>query len=72
MGLVTEFQLASLHDRLGKLLTVYAATGIDALLLKGAGLAYSAYEAPVERPMGDIDLLVRPEVAERAWRLALA
>jgi Uncharacterised nucleotidyltransferase len=72
MGLVTEFQLASLHERLGKLLALLASNGIDALLLKGAGLAYSAYSSLEERPMGDIDLLVHPEVADRAWKLAVA
>jgi hypothetical protein len=71
MGLVTEFQLASLHDRLGKLLALLARHDIDALLLKGAGLAYSAYASLEERPMGDIDLLVRPDVADRAWKLAV-
>jgi hypothetical protein len=71
MGLVTEFQLASLHDRLGKLLALLARHDIDALLLKGAGLAYSAYSSLEERPMGDIDLLVHPDVADRAWKLAV-
>jgi hypothetical protein len=72
MGMISEFQLASLHDRLGKLLTLFALHDIEALLLKGAGLAYSAYTSTDERPMGDIDLLVRPDVAERAWSLAVA
>ena len=71
MGLVTEFQLASLHERLGKLLTLLARNDIEALLLKGAGLAYSAYPSLEERPMGDIDLLVHPDVADRAWKLAV-
>jgi hypothetical protein len=72
LALVSEFQLSSLHDRLVGLLALYAAHDIDVLLLKGAGLAYSAYARPNERPMGDIDLLVREEVALRAWELALA
>jgi hypothetical protein len=71
MGMVTDFQLASLHDRLGKLLALLARHDIEALLLKGAGLAYSAYASLEERPMGDIDLLVRPEVAAQAWALAI-
>jgi hypothetical protein len=71
MGMVTEFQLASLHDRLGKLLGLLAKNDIEALLLKGAGLAYSAYGSLDERPMGDIDLLVHPDVADRAWKLAV-
>src|SRR5205085_4264663 len=45
--------------------------GIEVLLLKGAGLAYSAYAKPTDRPMGDIDALVRPEFANAAWELAL-
>ena len=72
LAMVAEFQLSSLHDRLVKLLGLYAQHEIDVLLLKGAGLAHSAYDSPTERPMGDIDLLVRPEDASRAWELALA
>jgi hypothetical protein len=72
VAMVREFQLASLHDRLVKLLALYAEHEIDVLLLKGAGLAYSAYSRPTERPMGDIDALVRREDATRAWELALA
>ncbi|MFL5620532.1 MAG: nucleotidyltransferase family protein [Gemmatimonadaceae bacterium] len=71
LALVSEFQLSSLHDRLVMLLALYAAHDIDVLLLKGAGLAHSAYARPTDRPMGDIDLLVRPEVALRARDLAL-
>ena len=72
LALVSEFQRSSLHDRLVMLLALYAAHDIDVLLLKGAGLAYSAYARPTERPMGDLDLLVRPEVASHARDLALA
>ena len=38
-------------------------------LLKGAGLAYTAYSSFPDRPMGDIDLLVPSPHAERAWSL---
>ena len=72
MAMVWEFQLVSLHDRLVKLLALYAEHGIDVVLLKGAGLAYSAYSRPTERPMGDIDALVKPQDAQRAWELAIA
>jgi hypothetical protein len=72
LAMIWEFQLVSLHDRLIKMLALYAANDIDVLLLKGAGLAYSAYSRPTERPMGDIDALVRGEDATRAWELALA
>jgi hypothetical protein len=72
LALVSEFQMSSLHDRLVKLLALYASNGIDVLLLKGAGLAHSAYARPTERPMGDIDILIRKPEAARAWGLALA
>jgi len=71
LAMVSEFQLMSLHERLGAILDLFDRNGIESLLLKGAGLAYSAYGRPTERPMGDIDLLVRPEHAQRAWELAL-
>jgi hypothetical protein len=72
LSLVAEFQMGALHDRLARMLALFAANGIEALLLKGAGLAYSAYGTPTDRPMGDVDLLVRPEAASRAWDLVLA
>jgi hypothetical protein len=72
LALVAEFQMGALHDRLGRMLALFAAHGIDVLLLKGAGLAYSAYGKPTDRPMGDVDLLVKPEAAGRAWDLVLA
>jgi hypothetical protein len=71
LALVSEFQLVSLHDRLARVLALFAANGIDALLLKGAGLAYSAYEKPTGRPMGDIDVMLREEDAATAWELAV-
>ena len=41
--------------------------GIEVMLLKGAGLAYTAYSSFPDRPMADLDLLVQPDKAERAW-----
>lgn len=35
--------------------------GIPALLMKGAGLAYTAYASPELRPSDDVDVLVAPE-----------
>ncbi len=40
---------------------------IPFFLWKGMDFAYSLYENPDERPMGDIDLLVPMNDAERAW-----
>ncbi|MEO6529201.1 MAG: nucleotidyltransferase family protein [Gemmatimonadaceae bacterium] len=70
-AMIADFQLSTLHDRLGRVLGLLSSRGIEALLLKGAGLAYSAYDRPTDRPMGDIDLLVRPDRAAEAWELAL-
>ena len=43
---------------LPRVLSALAESGIKALLLKGASLAYSHYENPVLRPRGDTDLLI--------------
>lgn len=42
------------------------AEGIDTVLLRGAGLALSCYPRIGLRPIGDVDMLVRPEHAARA------
>ncbi|WP_432770581.1 MAG: nucleotidyltransferase family protein [Sphingopyxis sp.] len=46
--------------------------GIASAALKGAWLAWQAYEVPALRPMRDIDLLVADEHAERAHALLIA
>jgi hypothetical protein len=71
LALVADFQLDYLHQRLIRMLDVLRAASIDVVLLKGGGLAYTSYVSPNDRPMADIDMLVRPEHAERAWNLAL-
>ncbi len=40
--------------------------GVDALLLKGAALAYTHYPEPHLRPYADVDLLIRRDDLERA------
>src|SRR3989454_3864660 len=65
----TLFRSLHLEHVLHEILATLAARGIEALLLKGAGLAYTAYASFADRPMGDIDVLVRPEQAEEAWSL---
>jgi putative nucleotidyltransferase-like protein len=40
--------------------------GIEYIVLKGAALAWTVYDAMALRPIGDVDVLVRPEVAARA------
>lgn len=69
LAMVSEFHMAQLERLLRDALDLLARKGIDVLLLKGSALAYTAYGSFAERPMGDLDLLVRPEQAEEAWTL---
>jgi hypothetical protein len=54
------------------------AAGIPSLAVKGAVTAYSLYREPTERPLGDVDVRIRPQDFRRAvlafksggWRIA--
>jgi len=46
--------------------------GVPFMVLKGAALQLTLYRRPDERPMGDIDLLVRPGDVDKAVQLLLA
>jgi hypothetical protein len=61
------FRMLRLEYRLTGAVSALAARGIRPMLLKGAGLAITAYGSFGERPMSDADLLVPPERAEEAW-----
>ena len=69
---VSEFQLAFLNQRLRRTLEEFARAGIEVVLLKGAGLALSAYSDISDRPMGDVYLLVHADRAVDAWQLAVS
>jgi hypothetical protein len=69
LAMVAEFHLAHLQSRLEQSVAALSGAWIDVLLLKGAGLAYSAYRSFLDRPMSDVDLLVHPEAARDAQRL---
>jgi hypothetical protein len=51
------------------LLAALASAQIDALIVKGAALAYVAYAEPYLRPRVDIDLMIRRDALERAERV---
>jgi hypothetical protein len=56
-----------------RILTQLRAAGVTPVLLKGAALRRVVYNAPVERPMGDLDLLISDgefEMASRTLSLA--
>ena len=57
---------------LRELLEALAAAGVDALLLKGVGLAHAAYSAPHVRPRADTDLLIRRHMLVQAERVFAA
>lgn len=58
-----------LYEQLGVLLRALRAAGIPVIVLKGAYLAEQVYRNIALRPMGDIDLLVPPNLAREAWRV---
>lgn len=69
-AMVTEFRMLHLEQRLYKTLDAFAERGIEAIPLKGAALAKTVYRGFPDRPMTDLDLLVRGEQAAEAQALA--
>jgi len=62
-----EAVISELRDReLRRALNALGAAGVDALLMKGAHLAYSHYPAPHLRPRDDTDLLIASADRDRA------
>jgi hypothetical protein len=71
-AMVAEFRQVSLKDGLTQVVTALSRAGIEVMLLKGAALAQTAYGSFEDRPMTDLDLLVRREVAAKAQRVLRA
>ncbi|MFT5433082.1 MAG: hypothetical protein ACI9OJ_003787 [Myxococcota bacterium] len=69
MTMVSDFRMEHLRGQLLKALDVLSEHGLDALLLKGSGLALTVYESFSERPMIDVDLLAAPGQARRTWEV---
>ena len=65
---VTEFRMAITETVLQDVVRRLAAENIRVMLLKGAALATTVYPSFAARPMGDVDILVHPEEAPRAWQ----
>ena len=63
-----ELRMRLLARRLAESLDVLEEAGLEAMVLKGGALAHTLYPDPGERPMADLDLLVRPERGEEARR----
>ncbi len=64
----TLAQNTLMYKELARILETFAAEEIPVIVLKGAALAATVYEDIGLRPMGDLDLLVRPEDLRRAWK----
>ncbi|HVT59854.1 MAG TPA: nucleotidyltransferase family protein [Thermoanaerobaculia bacterium] len=59
-------RVAKIHDELRQILAAFAAAGVPLVPLKGAPLGILLYDDPAERPMADLDFLLRPDDLERA------
>lgn len=70
LSMLTDFRSLTLEERCQGMLAAARDNGIEVMLLKGAALASTTYRGFVDRPMGDLDILVSPRDAERTWRLA--
>lgn len=65
----TELRMVATEAALRRVLLLLHTNGVQVVLLKGAALALTAYGSFVNRPMGDLDILVAPADADRAWQL---
>jgi hypothetical protein len=68
---VAAFRMSHLASRLGETLDSLAAADVDVMLLKGAAVAASVHRGLDERPMADLDLLVRRSDEVRAVACAM-
>jgi hypothetical protein len=69
LSMVGEFQDLQRQRMLVQILDLMAHHRIEVMLLKGSALATSVYEEFGDRPMGDLDVMVRPDQAIDAWSL---
>jgi len=71
-AMVAEFAIGRLHATLDQVVATFASADIQVILLKGAALSRTRYPSRRLRPMGDLDLLVKPEALRRAYELLRA
>ncbi len=64
LAMIHEFRLREFEERFERLLRTFEADETNALILKGGALALGYYDSMRERPMSDVDIVVRePDVA---------
>jgi hypothetical protein len=66
LAMVEEFELQRMEERLDETIAAFEGACIPTVLLKGSALARSVFESVVDRPMLDLDVLVRPEDTDAA------
>lgn len=64
--MVSDFRMLHLQQYLARALAALADRGVEAMLLKGAAFGASVYDSFADRPMVDVDVLVRKEDVVRA------
>lgn len=64
--LLAKWRNIRLMHQLERIAAAFEAAGVPLMLLKGAALHLTLYERPEQRPMTDVDLLVRLEDASAA------
>jgi hypothetical protein len=74
--LARELRVAAAFDlrsgqTIGRLLQAFATAGVDALLMKGAGLAHTVYSASYLRARVDTDVLIEEIALDRAERVLI-
>lgn len=65
----SAFRHARFAAVLAPVLSAFRGAGIDVVLLKGSHLASLVYETPAQRPMMDVDLLIRERDIDAAVRI---
>jgi hypothetical protein len=70
-AMIAAFGQQHLEDRFADVVALLDDAGCELMLLKGAALAVFAYDSFGDRPMGDIDVVVPPHDARRAFDLLL-
>ena len=71
-AVVTEFRMAMAEGLLLDVVDRLSQEGIRVMLLKGAALATTVYGSFAARPMGDLDILVPQDDAQRAYQCLAA
>jgi len=70
LGSIQDFRMVMLEERLREFVSSAADLGVPLLLLKGAAQAIGSEGGFQDRPMADVDILVKSEDAEDLQRLA--